>query len=148
MTYWQYTDHIKLCMYLGKEPEGDFKEFHDFITGLWKDMEFSVIDKYNEQGIGHTIIFHKGEDFYMEQDFKNGWLWCDYDRIWSFFLIKKGMRRPETQNFIQSMVEEHLSWKNISNARYQHLSWIAFGPSPGWKNISNARYQHLSGQRC
>jgi hypothetical protein len=107
ITYRQYTDHIKLCAYLGKEPQGEFKDFYDFITGLWKDMEFTVINEHNKQG----IIYYKGTDFYMEQDFKNGWLWCRLDWIWSFFQIKKGMEYTETQDFIQRMVEEHLKYK-------------------------------------
>jgi hypothetical protein len=107
MTYIQYSDHLKVCHYLGKEPGGEFKDFYDFLTELWKDMEFSVINDHNEQG----IILHKGTDFYMEQDFKNGLLWCEYNRVCSFFRTKKCMEIPETQVFIQSMVEEHLKCK-------------------------------------
>jgi len=107
MTYQQYTDHLKLCQYLGKEPQGEIKEFHDFISDLWKDMELSVDNDYNKQ----RIILHKGTDFYMEQDFKNGRMLCQWDRLWSFFRIKKGLEVPETQVFIQSMVEEHLKCK-------------------------------------
>ena len=118
MTYGQYSDHIKLCQYLGKEPQGEFKEFYDFVTGLWKDMAFSVINDHNEQSNGHTIILHKGTDFYMEQDFKNGWLWCDWDRVWSFFESKKGMVLPETQEFIRGVVEEHLKCKALTPKRW------------------------------
>jgi hypothetical protein len=104
MNYTQYSDHLKLCQYLGKEPEGEYKEFYDFITEVWKDMEFIVINEHNKQG----ILFHKGTEFYMEQDFKNGWLWCDYDRVWSFFINKKVIEVSDTQDFIRGMVEEHL----------------------------------------
>ena len=107
MTHRQYSDHIKLCLYLGKEPHGEFKEYYDFITGLWEDMEFTVVDEQD-------IIFHKGTVFYMEQDFKNGYIWCHWDRVWSFFESKKGMVLPETQEFIQSMVEEHLKCKALT----------------------------------
>jgi hypothetical protein len=126
MTYRQYSDHIKLCQYLGKEPQGEFKEFYDFITELWKDMEFSVINDHNKQG----IIFHKGTDFYMEQDFKNGWLWCESDRVWSFFRFKKGLEVPETQDFIRGMVEEHLKSKvyttlsTPSRRSRPHCQWV------------------------
>jgi hypothetical protein len=113
MTYRQYSDHIKLCQYLGKEPEGDFKEFYDFITELWRGMEFSVINDHNKQG----NIFHKGNRYYMEQDFKNGWLRCDWDRVWTFFRFKKGMEVPETKVFIRGMVEEHLKCK-VSTPRF------------------------------
>ena len=163
MNYRQYSDHIKLCQYLGKEPQGNFKDFYDCITELWKDMEFSVNNNHNEQGNGHTIIFHKGTDFYMEQDFKNDRLRCEWDRVWSFFRTKKGMEVPETQDFIQSMVEEHLKCK-VSTPHIrkgfvvrkveEHLkckvkttldTTLSTPPcqigSPGlrWKNISNAR---------
>jgi hypothetical protein len=122
MTYQQYTDHLKLCQYLGKEPLGEFKEFHDFISDLWKDMTFSVINDHNEQ----CIIFHKGTDFFMQQDFKNGKLKCQWDRIWSFFLIKKGMEIPELKDFIQSMVEQHLKCKVLTPFEY-HISYAGRG---------------------
>jgi hypothetical protein len=107
MTYRQYSDHIKLCQYLEKDIEGEYKEFYDFITGLWKDMEFTVI---NEQ----VIALHKGKEIFMEQDFKNGWLWCDYDWVWSFFRTTKGMEVPETKDFIQGMVGEHIKCKVLT----------------------------------
>ena len=112
MTYRQYSDHIKLCLYLGKEPRGEFKDFYDFITGLWKDMEISVVDNHNDQG----IIFHKGDEFFMEQDFKNGYLKCEWYRVWTFFQSTKGMEVSDTQDFIQSMVEEHLKCKALTPA--------------------------------
>jgi len=110
MTYRQYSDHIKLCTYLGKEPRGEFKDFYDCITELWKDMEFSVNNNHNVQG----IILHKGRDFYMEQDFRNGYLRGEWDRVWSFFQVKKGMEVSDTQDFIQSMVEEHLKCRVLT----------------------------------
>jgi hypothetical protein len=113
MTYQQYSDHIKLCLYLGKEPQGEFKEFYDFITEFWEGMEFTVKNDHNEQG----IIFHKGNNYYMERDFKNGWLWCHWDRVWSFFITSKVMLYPDTDNFIQSMLEEQLKCVALSTTR-------------------------------
>ena len=80
------------------------------MTELWKDMEFTVVDEHNKQG----IIFHKGTDFYMEQDFKNGWLRCELNRVWSFFHINKGLEEPETQDFLLIMVEEHLKCQTLT----------------------------------
>jgi hypothetical protein len=110
MTYQQYSDHIKLCQYLGKEPQGEFKVLHDFITGLWKDMEFTVVDNYNNQG----IIFHKGTYFYMVQDFENGWLRCNLDRVLPFFRNKKDMKVLEMKDFVKGMVEEHLKCQALT----------------------------------
>jgi hypothetical protein len=126
MTYRQYSDHIKLCQYLGKELQGEFKEFYNFLTELWKDMEFSVVDNHNDL----VIILHKGTDFYMEQDFKNGCLDCHWGRIWSFFQFKKGMKASETQDFIQSMVEEHLKCKALTP-----LAALGSVRQFWWKNI-------------
>jgi hypothetical protein len=123
MTYQQYSDHIKLCAYLGKEPQGEFKVLHDFITGLWKDMEFTVVDNYNNQGNGHTIIFHKGTYFYMEQDSNIGYLWCHPDRVWSFFQNKRGFDLPEIQDFIQSMVVEHFK-REVSTPHTQPVGHV------------------------
>jgi hypothetical protein len=108
MTYRQYSDHIKICQYLGKEPQGEFKDFYDFITGLWKDMELSVFNDHNKQ----SIIFHKGDEFFMEHDFKNGFLECHWYRVWSFFRTKKGIEIPETQ------VLYKVWWKNTLYARH------------------------------
>ncbi len=129
MTYRQYSDHIKLCLYLGKEPGGEFKEFYDFLTELWDGMEFTVVDKHNKQG----IIFHKGDEFFMEQDFKNGWFECNHDRVWSFFRTKKCMGYTETQDFIQRMVEEHLKCRVLTPTRSR---WHRHSR---WKNILNVR---------
>jgi len=149
MTYRQYSDHIKLCQYLGKEPGAEFKEFYDFLTELWKDMEFTVINDHNEE----AIILHKGTDFYMEQDFKNGCLECEWDRVWTFFRFKKGMEVPETKVFIRGMVEEHLKCKvstlillidNAPDRVEKHLKCkvnrpkkVQYAPWIWWKNISN-----------
>jgi hypothetical protein len=114
MTYRQYSDHIKLCLYLGKEPQGEFKDFYDFITGLWMDMEISVVDNHNDRGNGHTIILHKGDVFFMEQNLKNGHLRCDWYRVWSFFRSTKGMEVSEIQDFVRGMMEEHLKCKALT----------------------------------
>jgi hypothetical protein len=111
MVYEQYSDHLKLCQYLGKEPQGEFKEYYDFLTELWMDMEFTVINDHNNQDNGHAIILHKGKDRYIIQDFTNEWLLCQWDRVWSFFKNKKSMKVPEIKDFIQSMVVEHLKCK-------------------------------------
>jgi hypothetical protein len=107
MTYRQYSDHIKLCAYLGKDIGGEYKEFYDFITELWRDMGISV---YEDQG----ILFHKGDGLFMQQDFKNGWLLCHWDRVWSFLRTTKGMEYTETQDFIRGVVEEHLKCKALT----------------------------------
>jgi hypothetical protein len=129
MTYRQYSDHIKLCLYLGKEPHSEFKEFYDFLTELWDGMEISVVDNYKVQ----SIILHKGDMFYMEQDFKNDGLRCDWDRVWTFFRFKKGLEVPETENFIQSMVEEHLKCRVLTPITTTCWGWTR------WNNISDVR---------
>jgi len=109
MNFQQYMTVNKLCQYLGKEPEGEFKEFHGFFTGLWRDMAIDVFYDYNT----HVVILYKGVDFYMGLDTKTDYLVLSYDKVWSPFL-SLGMSNKEL--FIHNMVIEHL---NISHGPHK-----------------------------
>jgi hypothetical protein len=105
MNYRQYSDHVKLCQYLGKEPEGEFKGFYDFFTGLWGDMVIDVFYDYDT----HVVILYKGVDFYMGMDTKTDYLVLSYDKVWSPFLSLGIDETIETILFIQKMFVEHLN---------------------------------------
>lgn len=94
--------HLKTCEYLGKEPAGQFKKVHDFLTKLWDGMEL-VVNSQNDR-----ISIQKEVGWVFEQDFKFGYMWYHSDRVWPFFREDMGMGVAETQDFIKSMVEEHL----------------------------------------
>ena len=105
MTYIEYVTHTKVCVFLDREPTGQYKKIHDFLTNLWDGMDV-VVDSRSYQ-----IILQKGGKWFMEQDNENGYLWCQYGEVWSFFLNDMGMEIPEIQDFVKSTVEEHLKCK-------------------------------------
>ena len=59
--------------------------------------------------IGQEIIYPtKVEGVCLfEQDYKNNYLWCNYDEIWSFFYENYSHKYNEIQSFIKSLLVEH-----------------------------------------
>jgi hypothetical protein len=109
MTYTEYKNHIKICQYLGKEPEGEYKELYTYVENLWKDMKITIIDEHGPR----RIIFHKGTDFYMEHDCENGWMWYHHDRTQKFLVqLYKIQHISDEQiisHFIKSMINDYLN---------------------------------------
>jgi hypothetical protein len=104
MTYQQYSDYIKLYRYLGKEPQGEFKEFYDAISALWEDMEMTVLNDYEPS----SILFHKSKSYYMELCVDTGILWCDIPRVWELLEEAGVMCNEQIKNFIKEMFISHL----------------------------------------
>ena len=77
-----------------------------FFAELFKDMEYSNIPAYDED----SVILHKGETFYMEQDLENNSLWCRYDGFWSYLQTDLGLSHDETRVVVKIMVEKHLEY--------------------------------------
>ena len=48
---------------------------------------------------------------YMEQDPKNGWLWCSYGLIWLFFKDEIGLEYKDIQVLINERVEKAFNLK-------------------------------------
>jgi hypothetical protein len=105
MTYNDYRTHLLTCEYLNREPTGQYKKLHDFLTGLWENME-CVVHSWN-----NSIFFQKGDGWFIVQDLKNGDMWCQTDSVWSFFRTDMDMELTERQDFIKSAVDEHLKCK-------------------------------------
>ena len=105
MTYNDYRTHLLTCEYLNREPTGQYKKLHDFLTGLWENME-CVVHSWN-----NSIFFQKGDGWFIVQDLKNGDMWCQTDSVWSFFRTDMDMELTERQDFIKSAVDAHLKCK-------------------------------------
>jgi hypothetical protein len=101
MRYSEYGTYMKVCEYLGKEPTGQFKEVHDFLTGLWEGMEIVVDYRDNR------IVFRKIDEWCFSQDHPKHRLLYSI-KLYSFFNNHIGMGASETRTFIKWMVEEHL----------------------------------------
>ena len=56
----------------------------------------------------------------FEQDYKNGWFWCDQDEIWSFFENNYSANYTDIQSFIKSLLEEHNKLSVFTPTFYRH----------------------------
>jgi hypothetical protein len=99
MDYNDYRIHLLTCEFLGKEPTGQYKKIHDFLTDMWDGMECIINFRR------YRIVLHKGDEWYMEQDCKNGYLWCHHDKVWGGFQC---MEEYEIKTFVKRVVEEYL----------------------------------------
>ena len=120
MTYQQYSVHIKVCHYLGKEPAGQYKRIYDFLTELWDGMVIVVYSRYNR------VVLLKKCEWVFEQDLETGYLWCRGSSVWSFFQDDVVMEDTEIQDFIISAVEEHLKCQ-VGTPQFGHevyTDWV------------------------
>ena len=102
MTYSEYKTYMKLCEFLSKEPSGQYRKMHDFLPELWGGMEFTVSHPNTQ------IFLRKENGWFFDQDFQSDILWCQNGRVWKFFQKVMGMNITDRENFIRSVVEEHL----------------------------------------
>ena len=100
------------------------KLFLEIITG----MEF-----YPQQFHPNSVCWKKNGEVIFEQDFKNKYLLCDYDEVWSEFEPFFSKLEPfydnnynEVRKFIGGMVVKHLKWEGLTSEAAIFASW--------WKN--------------
>jgi hypothetical protein len=98
------------------------KRFLDLWNGCAIKFDF---EKYPER-----IFLMKDNMVMFEQDFKNGYLWCDYKLVWSVFENEYGFTYTDIQSFIKDVVERHFKMGVITPQQYEQVN------SSRWKDIS------------
>ena len=76
-----------------KDPEKTFLSMLDGLTVRIKDPD--------------SIFYFEGDDWIFEQDFKNGYFWCQYDKVWSVFETDHGLNYNEIRDFVKTMLEKY-----------------------------------------
>jgi len=79
--------------------------FLEMINGLTIDTETFKKERPDSK------FFIKDKKCFLELE--NSTLWCDYINIWSVY-ESFGMNYEQIQDFIKSMVEEHLNMKGVT----------------------------------
>jgi hypothetical protein len=59
MTYQEYTTHLKICEYLGKNPLPEYFFIRNRIWDFWRNLEFTNMSHDPE-----SVILHKNLVFY------------------------------------------------------------------------------------
>ena len=62
----------------------------------------------------HRTIWYKEDGWYFEQDEKNGDLWCQYDRVWSFFETNYSPKYTDVQSIIKNLMERHYKLNGLT----------------------------------
>ena len=98
---------IEISRVLNQPLDGDALVIQTFFDELFNDLEIDTLDEYPD-----SIFFIKnGNDFYMEQNYKDEKLYCSYNKIWSFFEGNLSLGYQEISDLIKVMVEQHLKEK-------------------------------------
>ena len=62
----------------------------------------------------HLTLWYKGDDWYFEQDEENGYLLCQYDRVWSVIEPNYSPEYTETQSIIRNLMERHYKLRGLT----------------------------------
>ncbi len=79
-----------------------------FAARLWfEDILSQMIIKEDQKKYPNFLLFFIGEEWYMDLDLKNGFLWCSDKKIWSAIHNKTNHGFSEIQLFIQNVMKQH-----------------------------------------
>ena len=79
----------------------------EFWDELWTDMKVKVDPSKGEIRCWKDDYKY----YYFRQDDRNDCLWCDTEKIWSFFRLELGLNYSDTQELVHQMVGETLNCK-------------------------------------
>ena len=95
---------IKLSKLTGTPLSDETSKFIEFWNSLWSDMKVDI-----DASKGEIKCWKDGHVYYyFIQDNKYDSMWCDLEKVWSFFIDELGLDYGEIQELIQHMVGETL----------------------------------------
>ena len=62
----------------------------------------------------HRTLWYKDDGWYFEQNEVTGTLWCQYDRVWSFFKTNYSSKYAEIKVIIRDLMERHYKLKGLT----------------------------------
>ena len=98
---------IKLSKLTGITMSMEASKLVEFCDALWTDMKVTI-----DTNKGEIRCWKDGYKYnYFYQNNKGTSLWCDYDKVWSFFKVDLKLNHDETQELIQHIVAMALNCK-------------------------------------
>ena len=85
---------------------------------LMEGMERKVHPDYP-----HRTLWYKNNEWYFEQNEKNGYLQCQIDRVWSVFEREYGGNYTEIQTIIKSLMERHYNLRDLTPQLVKSFVW-------------------------
>ena len=102
------------------------------MTEQKKILVYKFLNRFNdlEKVIKDDWVFYVDKDrkplFYYGQDDKNGYIWFNYNRIWSFFEEFFLMKYEEIQGILKDWLEETYNLRGVTpekNNDYFIVRW-------------------------
>jgi hypothetical protein len=75
------------------------ERFAELISGWEWKIDFI---KYPD-----SLFIFKDGYYLFQYDYKNGYLWVNYNKVWSFFYSEFGMKYEKVQLLVKDQVEQH-----------------------------------------
>ena len=125
-------EKIKLIKYLRLKPEERF--ILEMIDG---------IEIHEQQTYQHFIFWKKDNIVLFEQDFENGYLRVNNNKIWSIFKHKYGYTYDETQSFIKKIIDKDTKLNGSSYQLVNHCRTETYD-SPECKGLIPDRFDVIS----
>ena len=121
---------------LKKIQAKELQDYEDFIKKFSKDLslikniksedpkEQLFIDliqdcdiRLDQTEYTFRIFMFKDDQYMFEYDWKNSFLWCSYDRVWTIFFSKSkyNMSYQSLQQFISDQLEIHFKFRPFTN---------------------------------
>jgi hypothetical protein len=92
-----------------KYGEEKVEKINKFFDDFFRDLKETTFENYKDNVFFYTIDNTGTPKIWMEQDSKNGHLWCRWNGFWSFFENEIKLDHFETQSLVKTMVEQHLN---------------------------------------
>ena len=110
----QIIRDIEISKVIG-DLDGDALKIVNFFNNLFSEISYKTLE--NDTSL-YLVV---GDKFYfkIEQDVENGFMWCKYDGLWSYFETEYQYNYEEIQSLMKYMVEEQL--KSRVGAPYKGL---------------------------
>jgi hypothetical protein len=97
-------DHIIFKEKLSKE-----KEMSDFLFSMLKKTIREITDEKKV-----TLFRPEDNEWLVQLDYKNGYLWVSYSLIWKVLETKFGLNYDQIKTFIAVWVEANTEWRGLT----------------------------------
>jgi len=96
----------------------------------WLNKKYGDLESIETEKHPDYIFYKKDDEVIFDYNKKNGDVYIDYDRIWSFFKLVFDMNNQQIQDLTKVWVEEHY------NLRVRTTTTSTLQQEAGWRNTT------------
>lgn len=92
------------------------KSFEEMFLDMWFGCTLHKDAEYPE-----SVFLMKNGEWMFEQDFKNGRLYCRYNKVWKVFIDEFGHNFDQISDLIRGIVEQRFKLMGLTPFNYASL---------------------------